>query len=92
MFRSARESEAESVGAALPYLDADPTRAQLPTTEDGDPMPVQYVSDGSTGVSGDSGDVCVAVPNDSGGVDVAVMADIGDLIAIDASLDTGGLL
>lgn len=88
MFRSARESEAESVGAAVPYLGSDPDRAQLPTREDGDPVPVVYVSDGSAGVTGDDGDLCVAVPNASGGVDVAVSADVGDLINL--GIDTGG--
>lgn len=91
MFDSMRESEAETVGAAVPYLDTDPTRAQLPARKDGDPVPVVYVSDGSTGVTGDDGDLCLAVPNASGGVDVAVSADIGDLLTI--GIDTGdGLL
>lgn len=90
MFTSARESEAESVGAAVPYLAADPTREQLPTREDGDPVPVVYVSDGSADVTGNDGDLCVAVPNASGGVDVAVSADVGDLLNI--GVDTGGLL
>lgn len=89
MFTSLRESEAESVGAAIPYLDADPTRDQLPVDVNGDPVPVQYVSDGSADVTGDDGDKCLAVPNDSGGVDVAVGADIGDLVNI--GIDPTGL-
>lgn len=90
MFASRNPSEAEQVGAAVPYLASDPTRDQLPTTEDGTPMPVQYVSDGSSGVTGDDGDLILAVPNGSGGVDVAVNADIGDLLSV--GIDTGGLL
>lgn len=90
MFRTMRESEAEDVGAAVPYLAADPTREQLPTREDGDPVPVVYVSDGSADVTGNDGDLCLAVPNASGGVDVAVSATTGDLVNL--GIDTGGLL
>lgn len=75
---------------AVPILGSDPTRDELPVDENGDPVPLQYVSDGSSGVTGQGGDLVVAVPNGSGGVDIAISADLSGSLSV--GLDPTGLL
>lgn len=75
---------------ATPYFDTDPTRTDLPHLADGTPVPLLYVSDGSTGVTGEDGDLILAVPNGSGGVDIAVAADLSGSLSV--GIDTTGLL
>lgn len=75
-------SVARAQPAAVPILASDPAVGDLPTGENGDPVPIIYVSDGSAGVTGDSGDLILAAPNGSGGVDAAVAADISASITL----------
>lgn len=83
-------STARAQPACIPVLDTDPTRSELPADENGDPVPILFFSDGSSGVTGDSGDLVVAVPNSSSGVDVVVASDISASITL--GIDSTGLL
>lgn len=75
---------------ATPVLDTDPTRSDLPHEADGTPVPLLYVSDGSTGVTGEGGDLILATPNGSDGVDIAVAADLSGSLTV--GIDPTGLL
>lgn len=75
---------------SVPILDTDPTLSDLPIDENGDAVPLLFVSDGSTGVTGDGGDLVLAAPNGSSGVDVTVAADLSASITL--GVDSTGLL
>lgn len=73
---------------ALPILSSDPSRSDLPTDENNDPVPLLYLNNGTT--TGDTGDVMVAAPDGSGGVDIAVAGDTSASITL--GVDGTGLL
>lgn len=73
---------------ATPILSGDPSRSELPTDENGDPVPLLFMSDG-TG-TGQSGDIILAAPNGSSGVDVVVAVDSSGSITL--GVDGTGLL
>lgn len=72
---------------ALPYLSGDPANADLPVDENGDPVPLLFMSDGSG--TGDDGDLVVAAPDGQGGVSVTLAADISGGISIGIGDGTG---
>lgn len=72
---------------AVPYM-GDPSRSALPIDENGDPVALLFLSDG-TG-TGDDGDLVLAVPNDSGGVDTVIASDLSASLTV--GVDTTGLL
>lgn len=72
---------------SVPYM-GDPTRSDLPVDENGDAVPLLFVSDGSG--TGQDGDLVLAVPNGSDGVDLAIAADLSGSLSI--GVDTTGLL
>lgn len=72
---------------AVPYLSGDPTRSELPIDENGDAVPLLFLSDG-TG-TGEDGDLVLAVPNSSDGVTAAVAADLSASLSVGISDPTG---
>ena len=84
------DSVAANQPSPLPIFESDPSRSDLPTDSNADPVPIAYMSDGSTGVTGDSGDVVVAAPDGSGGVDTTVASNISTSITLGE--DSTGLL
>lgn len=91
-----RASPAETTGLAgdqpgsVPILGSDPTRSDLPVDENGDAVPLLFVSDGSSGVTGEGGDLILSVPNGSGGVDTSVAVDLSASLTV--GVDPTGLL
>lgn len=71
---------------SVPYM-GDPARAGLPVDENGDAVPLLFVSDGSG--TGQDGDLVLAVPNASGGVDLAIAADLSGSLTV--GIDVTGL-
>ena len=84
------DSIASNQPSPLPIFQSDPSRSELPADSNADPVPIAYMSDGSTGVTGDSGDVAVAAPDGSGGVDTTVASNISASITLGE--DSTGLL
>lgn len=89
-----RASPTETTGmagdqpGAVPIMSGDPTRDELPIDENGDPVPMLFMSDG-TG-TGESGDLILATPNDADGVDAVVAVDLSASITL--GVDSTGLL
>lgn len=80
--------EAGDQPSAVPPLESDPTRSELPVDSNGDPVPILFTSTG--GGTGQEGDLVYAAPNDSGGVDVTVASDTSGAITL--GVDGTGLL
>lgn len=75
---------------SIPVFSSDPTLSDLPIDENGDAVPILYMSDGSSGVTGQGGDLVLAAPDGSGGVDIVIANDLSGSISL--GIDGTGLL
>lgn len=75
---------------AIPVFSSDPTLSDLPIDENSDAVPILFMSDGSTGVTGQGGDLVLAAPDGSGSVDIVIANDLSGSISL--GIDGTGLL